>query len=48
MQGAHDVKSVRLAELHSQAVDFCKHGQPAILPPDLRPRYAVMACTLFF
>ncbi|KAI7882578.1 RdRP-domain-containing protein [Lichtheimia hyalospora FSU 10163] len=36
--GAQDGRCIRLAQLHSRAVDFPKSGKPAILEEDLRVR----------
>ncbi|KAF2435682.1 RdRP-domain-containing protein [Tothia fuscella] len=36
--GVKDEKCLRLAQLHSQAVDYNKSGVPAIVPRSLRPR----------
>ncbi|KAI8354901.1 RNA-dependent RNA polymerase [Mortierella sp. GBAus27b] len=37
-KGPFDPKCLRLAELHSDAVDFPKSGIPAVISPELRPR----------
>src|SRR5437762_13597505 len=34
--GAFHGQCIRLAQLHSEAVDFPKTGRPAIFPPELR------------
>jgi RNA-dependent RNA polymerase len=36
--GVNENKCIRLAQLHSNAVDYNKTGKPAVLPRDLRPR----------
>ncbi|KAJ3023031.1 hypothetical protein HKX48_004512 [Thoreauomyces humboldtii] len=36
-QGARNRNAIKLAELHSDAVDFAKKGVPAIMPSDLTP-----------
>ncbi|EED13834.1 RNA-directed RNA polymerase (Sad-1), putative [Talaromyces stipitatus ATCC 10500] len=36
--GVESAKCIRLAQLHSNAVDYNKTGEPAYLPRDLRPR----------
>ena len=36
--GVRDPRCTALAELHSRAVDYNKSGQPAVMPPNLRPR----------
>ncbi|CAI2178873.1 1603_t:CDS:2 [Funneliformis geosporum] len=36
--GAFHGQCIRLAQLHSEAVDFPKTGRPAIFPPELRAR----------
>lgn len=38
MDGVESAKCIRLAQLHSNAVDYNKTGEPAYLPRDLRPR----------
>ena len=35
---AEPLPGLSLATLHSKAVDYVKTGEPAIMPPDLRPR----------
>lgn len=37
-QGVHDHRCLKLAELHSAAVDFAKSGKPVVLPRMLQPR----------
>ncbi|KAI9820931.1 MAG: hypothetical protein M1826_000806 [Phylliscum demangeonii] len=37
-RGAKDERCLRLAELHSKAVDYVKSGEPATMPKELRPR----------
>ncbi|KAK1967795.1 RNA dependent RNA polymerase [Colletotrichum sublineola] len=36
--GANDGKCLKLAELHSKAVDYVKTADPAVFPPDLQPK----------
>ncbi|KAI8818422.1 RNA dependent RNA polymerase-domain-containing protein, partial [Fimicolochytrium jonesii] len=36
--GARDPKAIRLAELHSDAVDFAKKGVPARMDPESKPK----------
>ncbi|OKL63034.1 hypothetical protein UA08_01933 [Talaromyces atroroseus] len=37
-KGVEEAKCIRLAQLHSNAVDYNKTGEPAYLPRELRPR----------
>ncbi|XP_062503295.1 uncharacterized protein LOC134180209 [Corticium candelabrum] len=39
LQKALDQKCLKLAELHSVAVDYPKTGVPAVMTPDLRPQF---------
>lgn len=37
-RGVKDPVCLKLAELHSKAVDYVKNGEPAVMPKSLRPR----------